>query len=80
MASALSFLARGGIAVGAASVFVNNFLYDVDGGQGAVLFDRFRGGIQDAVKTEGTSRACVHAMKLSGGLDLCPFCSPSLIK
>jgi prohibitin 1 len=55
MSSMLSFLARGGIAVGAASVFVNNFMYDVDGGQAAVLFDRFRGGVQDDVKTEGTS-------------------------
>ncbi len=75
----LSFLARGGIAVGATSVFVNNFLYDVDGGQGAVLFDRFRGGIQDAVKTEGTSRAGVHSMKLFRGGWICAHSAPHLI-
>jgi len=53
-ASLLSILARGGIAVGGVSVFANNCLYDVDGGQGAVLFDRFQGGVMPDVKTEGT--------------------------
>jgi len=53
-ASILTLLARGGVVVGGASAFASNCLYDVDGGQGAVLFDRFRGGVMPDVKTEGT--------------------------
>lgn len=54
MAAILSFLARGGVVVGAGSLIANNCLYDVDGGQGAVMFDRFQGGIMKDVRTEGT--------------------------
>lgn len=52
--SILSTLARGGILFGTGSLFVNNCVFDVDGGQGAVLFDRFRGGILPDAKEEGS--------------------------
>ncbi|XP_057424002.1 prohibitin-3, mitochondrial [Lotus japonicus] len=54
--AAISFLtnvARAAIGLGAASAAVNSSLYTVDGGQRAVLFDRFRGILDDTVG-EGT--------------------------
>jgi prohibitin 1 len=60
MANAVTQLARllrvgGGVAlIGGAGVFVNSeFLYNVDGGERVVIFDRFRGIVPD-VKGEGT--------------------------
>jgi len=60
MATAVSQLARllrvgGGVAlIGGTGVFINSeFLYNVDGGERVVIFDRFRGIVPD-VKGEGT--------------------------
>lgn len=54
MEAALSKLGRftGVIAVG--SFTVNSCIYNVDGGERAVLFDSLRGGIMDDVRGEGT--------------------------
>ncbi|XP_015893478.3 prohibitin-3, mitochondrial [Ziziphus jujuba] len=54
--AAVSFLtniARGAIGLGVGASVVNSSLYTVDGGQRAVLFDRFRGVIDETVG-EGT--------------------------
>lgn len=49
----LTNVARAAIALGVGAGVVNSSLYNVDGGQRAVLFDRFRGVIDDTVG-EGT--------------------------
>lgn len=49
----LTNVARAAIALGIGAGVVNSSLYNVDGGQRAVLFDRFRGVIDDTVG-EGT--------------------------
>uniref|UniRef100_A0A2P2K8E3 Prohibitin n=1 Tax=Rhizophora mucronata TaxID=61149 RepID=A0A2P2K8E3_RHIMU len=54
--AAVSFLtnvARAAFGLGAAATVLNSSLYTVDGGQRAVLFDRFR-GVLDATVGEGT--------------------------
>ncbi|BFG27059.1 prohibitin-3 mitochondrial [Prunus yedoensis var. nudiflora] len=51
--SFLTNLARAAFGLGAGATIVNSALYTVDGGQRAVLFDRFRGVIDDTVG-EGT--------------------------
>lgn len=51
--SFLTNLARAAFGIGAGATIVNSALYTVDGGQRAVLFDRFRGVIDDTVG-EGT--------------------------
>ncbi|KAK7256970.1 hypothetical protein RIF29_30613 [Crotalaria pallida] len=51
--SFLTNLARAAIGLGASAAFLNSSLYTVDGGQRAVLFDRFR-GILDQTVGEGT--------------------------
>ncbi|XP_068304024.1 prohibitin-3, mitochondrial-like [Pyrus communis] len=51
--SFLTNLARAGIGLGAGATILNSALYTVDGGQRAVLFDRFRGVIDDTIG-EGT--------------------------
>ncbi|XP_058108250.1 prohibitin-3, mitochondrial [Magnolia sinica] len=51
--SFLTNLARAAIGLGAASTLLSSSLYTVDGGQRAVLFDRFRGVLDDTVG-EGT--------------------------
>ncbi|KAH9322250.1 hypothetical protein KI387_016889 [Taxus chinensis] len=53
---AVSFLtnvARGAVGLGLAASFVNASLYTVDGGERAVLFDRFR-GVKEEVVGEGS--------------------------
>ncbi|TKY49845.1 Prohibitin-3 [Spatholobus suberectus] len=52
-ASLLTSLARTAFGLGAAATVLSSSLYTVDGGQRAVLFDRFR-GILDATVGEGT--------------------------
>jgi prohibitin 1 len=52
-ASILNNLARAAFGLGAAATAVNSSLYTVDGGQRAVLFDRFRGILEQSVG-EGT--------------------------
>ncbi|KAL3813866.1 hypothetical protein ACJIZ3_015134 [Penstemon smallii] len=52
-ASFLSNIARAAFGLGLGASVVNSSLYTVDGGQRAVLFDRFRGVIEDTVG-EGT--------------------------
>ncbi|KAI3699871.1 hypothetical protein L2E82_44475 [Cichorium intybus] len=49
----LTNLARAALGLGTTATVVNTFLYTVDGGQRAVLFDRFRGVLDDSVG-EGT--------------------------
>merc|ERR1712137_527740 len=39
---------------GALITFGNSCLYDVDGGERALIFDKLRGGVQDKVRSEGT--------------------------
>ncbi|KAL6001407.1 Prohibitin-3, mitochondrial [Asimina triloba] len=51
--SFLTNLARAAIGLGAASAVLSSSLYTVDGGERAVLFDRFRGVLEDSVG-EGT--------------------------
>ncbi|KAL6139484.1 hypothetical protein ACLB2K_057788 [Fragaria x ananassa] len=51
--SFLTNLARAALGLGVGSTIVNSALYTVDGGQRAVLFDRFRGVIDETVG-EGT--------------------------
>jgi hypothetical protein len=51
--SFLNNLARAAFGIGAAATVLNSSLYTVDGGQRAVLFDRFRGVI-DTTIGEGT--------------------------
>ncbi|TKY68528.1 Prohibitin-3 [Spatholobus suberectus] len=51
--SFLTNLARAAFGLGAAATLLNSSLYTVDGGQRAVLFDRFR-GILDETVGEGT--------------------------
>ncbi|KAK7271559.1 hypothetical protein RJT34_27563 [Clitoria ternatea] len=51
--SFLSNVARAAFGLGAAATLLNSSLYTVDGGQRAVLFDRFR-GILDETVGEGT--------------------------
>ncbi|KAG6742784.1 hypothetical protein POTOM_053723 [Populus tomentosa] len=51
--SSLNNLARAAFGIGAAATVLNSSLYTVDGGQRAVLFDRFRGVI-DTTIGEGT--------------------------
>ncbi|KVH92849.1 Band 7 protein [Cynara cardunculus var. scolymus] len=51
--SFLTNLARAALGLGASATILNSALYTVDGGQRAVLFDRFRGVIDDTVG-EGT--------------------------
>ncbi|KAI4350560.1 hypothetical protein L6164_005007 [Bauhinia variegata] len=51
--SFLSNLARGAFGLGVAAAALNSSLYTVDGGQRAVLFDRFRGILDESVG-EGT--------------------------
>ncbi|KAL6143165.1 hypothetical protein ACLB2K_053860 [Fragaria x ananassa] len=51
--SFLTNLARAAFGIGAGATIVNSALYTVDGGQRAVLFDRFRGVIDETVG-EGT--------------------------
>lgn len=50
---ALTNIARAAFGLGAVATVVNSTLYTVDGGQRAVLFDRFR-GILDETVGEGT--------------------------
>ncbi|XP_004499625.1 prohibitin-3, mitochondrial [Cicer arietinum] len=52
-ASILSNIARFAFGLGAAATAVNSSLYTVDGGQRAVLFDRFRGILEESIG-EGT--------------------------
>ncbi|MCI61472.1 prohibitin-3 mitochondrial-like, partial [Trifolium medium] len=52
-ASILNNIARAAFGLGAAATAVNSSLYTVDGGQRAVLFDRFRGILEQSVG-EGT--------------------------
>ncbi|XP_028753018.1 prohibitin-3, mitochondrial-like [Neltuma alba] len=52
-ASFLTNIARAAFGLGAAATVLNSSLYTVDGGQRAVLFDRFR-GILDETVGEGT--------------------------
>ncbi|CAK8564792.1 unnamed protein product [Lathyrus sativus] len=52
-ASILNNIARFAFGLGAAATAVNSSLYTVDGGQRAVLFDRFRGILEDSIG-EGT--------------------------
>ncbi|KAL0461750.1 UNVERIFIED_CONTAM: Prohibitin-3, mitochondrial [Sesamum latifolium] len=52
-ASFLTNIARAAFSVGIGATVLNSSLYTVDGGQRAVLFDRFRGVIEDTVG-EGT--------------------------
>ncbi|XP_051117377.1 prohibitin-3, mitochondrial-like [Andrographis paniculata] len=52
-ASFLTNIARAAFSVGIGATVINSSLYTVDGGQRAVLFDRFRGVIEDTVG-EGT--------------------------
>ncbi|KAL6497584.1 Prohibitin-3, mitochondrial [Orobanche minor] len=52
-ASFLTNIARAAFGLGIGATVVNSSLYTVDGGQRAVLFDRFRGVIEDTVG-EGT--------------------------
>ncbi|CAH1420562.1 unnamed protein product [Lactuca virosa] len=47
--SFLTNLARAALGLGASATILNSSLYTVDGGQRAVLFDRFRGVIDDTV-------------------------------
>ncbi|KAI3503535.1 hypothetical protein L1887_31979 [Cichorium endivia] len=49
----LTNLARAALGLGTATTVVNTSLYTVDGGQRAVIFDRFRGVLDDSVG-EGT--------------------------
>ncbi|GJU03497.1 prohibitin-3, mitochondrial [Tanacetum coccineum] len=49
----LTNIARAALGLGASATLLNYSLYTVDGGQRAVLFDRFRGVIDDTVG-EGT--------------------------
>jgi len=42
------------IGIGAIVTGANSCLYDVDGGERALLFDKLRGGVQDRVRGEGT--------------------------
>ncbi|KAM0039558.1 putative prohibitin, Band 7 domain, Band 7/SPFH domain superfamily [Helianthus debilis subsp. tardiflorus] len=49
----LTNLARAAVGLGASATLLNSSLYTVDGGERAVLFDRFRGVI-DATAGEGT--------------------------
>ncbi|CAN6572368.1 unnamed protein product [Malus baccata var. baccata] len=51
--SFLTNLARAAFGLGAGATILNSSLYTVDGGQRAVLFDRFRGVIDDTIG-EGT--------------------------
>lgn len=51
--SFLTNLSRAAIGLGGAAAIVNSSLYTVDGGQRAVLFDRFRGILEETVG-EGT--------------------------
>ncbi|KAJ0051395.1 hypothetical protein Pint_02915 [Pistacia integerrima] len=51
--SFLTNLARAAFGLGAAATLANSSLYTVDGGQRAVLFDRFRGVIDQTIG-EGT--------------------------
>nr|KYP76272.1 Prohibitin [Cajanus cajan] len=51
--SFLSNIARAAVGLGAAATALSSTLYTVDGGQRAVLFDRFR-GILDSTVGEGT--------------------------
>lgn len=48
----LQNIARAAIAVGAGASILNTSLYTVDGGHRAVLFDRFR-GVLDETSSEG---------------------------
>ncbi|KAG8366796.1 hypothetical protein BUALT_Bualt16G0005000 [Buddleja alternifolia] len=52
-ASFLTNIARAAFGIGIGTTVLNSSLYTVDGGQRAVLFDRFRGVIEDTVG-EGT--------------------------
>jgi len=52
-ANALASLARWGVALGVGGTALNASMYNVDGGQSAVMFDRFRGVLPKAVG-EGT--------------------------
>ncbi|XP_058721926.1 prohibitin-3, mitochondrial [Vicia villosa] len=52
-ASILNNIARAAFGLGAAATAVNSSLYTVDGGQRAVLFDRFRGILEQSIG-EGT--------------------------
>ncbi|PHU17685.1 Prohibitin-3, mitochondrial [Capsicum chinense] len=51
--SILKYLAIGATTIGAAATAVNSSLFTVDGGQRAVLFDRFQ-GVKDETVGEGT--------------------------
>lgn len=52
-ANFLTNIARAAFGLGVGATVVNSALFTVDGGQRAVLFDRFRGVIEDTVG-EGT--------------------------
>lgn len=52
-ASFLNNIARAAFGLGIGTTILNSSLYTVDGGQRAVLFDRFRGVIEETV-SEGT--------------------------
>ena len=49
----LTNIARAAVGLGLSATVANSALYTVDGGQRAVLFDRFRGVLDDTVG-EGT--------------------------
>lgn len=51
--SFLKYLATGAVGIGAGATALSSCLYTVDGGQRAVIFDRFRGVINETVG-EGT--------------------------
>eukprot|EP00742_Colponemidia_sp_Colp-10_P000577 GILJ01000631.1.p1 GENE.GILJ01000631.1~~GILJ01000631.1.p1 ORF type:complete len:276 (+),score=54.39 GILJ01000631.1:63-890(+) len=51
--AALNKVATGAVLFGAASFFVDQALYNVDGGERAVIWNRF-GGVSDVVQGEGT--------------------------
>ena len=61
---------------------VNSCLYNVDGGQRAVMFDSLRGGIRNDVRGEGThfivsgALHCIHIVSKQNGLyqEMCDEC------
>lgn len=53
MARLLSSIAKYSVALGAGATFLQSALYTVDGGERAVVFDRFR-GILPETTDEGT--------------------------
>ncbi|KAF7455917.1 putative prohibitin [Cryptosporidium felis] len=50
----LKKIGRGGGLFGALGVIISSFLYNVDGGERAVMFNRFGGGVSPRIFSEGT--------------------------